>query len=264
MRQTKGTVDQLSSRLSAMEEALRRSERMVVASRYAGAIIHEVNNPLEALSNLVYLAKHSPADAAQVWHYMEMAESQLLRIGEITRRTLSFYKEQTQEKDFDLVEIAESALTIHAQRTRRQSVEVRKRVRGPAMARVFAGEILQVLSNLLLNALDSLPEEGAILHVRVRATEKDVYITISDNGTGIDPRIYSNMFQPHHTTKEDGTGLGLWLSRNIVHKHNGKICCRSSRLPGKTGTTFRLTFPKSRVGSATRTRILGSRISQDA
>src|ERR1700712_5051987 len=185
VHETTGTVAQLSSRLNAMEEALRRSERLAVASRYAGAIMHEVNNPLEALSNLVYLAKHSPADPAQVSRYMEIAEGQLLRISEITRKTLSFYKDQTQEKDFDLVEIAESALTIHALRTSRQSVEIRKRVQGPAMARVFAGEILQVLSNLLLNSLDSLPEKGAILHLRIKATEHDVHITISDNGTGI-------------------------------------------------------------------------------
>jgi signal transduction histidine kinase len=234
-----------------MEDALRRSERLALASRYAGAIMHEVNNPLEALSNLVYLAKHCPDDAKQVSHYMEIAESQLLRIGDITRKTLSFYKEQSQEKDFDLIDIAESALMIHAQRTSRQSVEIRKRTNGPAMARVFAGEILQVLSNLFLNSLDSLPTEGAILHLRVRSSDEHVHITVSDNGTGIDQAIYENMFQPHRTTKEDGTGLGLWLSRNIVQKHQGKITCRTSRKPGRTGTTFRLTFPKSKITAAT-------------
>jgi signal transduction histidine kinase len=245
--ETTTTVAQLSSRLLAMEEALRRSERLSIASRYAGAIMHEVNNPLEALSNLVYLAKHSPNDAAQISRYMEIAESQLVRLGDITRKTLSFYKDQAQEKEFDLVDIAESALTIHSQRTSQQRVEIRKRVSGPTMARVFAGEILQVLSNLFLNSLDSLPQEGAILYLRLKATEHHVHITISDNGTGIDPAIYANMFEPHHTTKENGTGFGLWLSRNIVHRHQGKISCRTSRVPGKTGTTFRLTFPKSQA-----------------
>jgi signal transduction histidine kinase len=247
VQKTSSTEEQFSSRLKALEEALRRSERLAVASRYAGAMMHEVNNPLEALSNLVYLAKHAHSDAAQVSHYMEIAESQIVRLGDITRRTLSFYKDQAQEKDFDLVEIAESALKIHAHRSHRQGVEIRRQVQGPAIASVFAGEILQVLSNLLLNSLDFLPETGAVLSIRIKATKDNVHIVVSDNGSGIDPQIYSNMFEPHHSSRPDGTGLGLWLSRNIIRKHRGTIGCRSSRLPGRTGTTFRISLPKSQM-----------------
>ena len=242
-------IGQLSARLSALEEALRHSERLAVASRYAGAIMHEVNNPLEALCNLVYLAKHAPNDADQVRQFMEIAEGQLQRLSSITRKTLSFYKDQTQEKDFDLVDIAESALTIHAHRTQRQGVEIRRRIDGPAIARVFAGEILQVVSNLVLNSLDSLPREGAVICLRVRNAKDKVHITVSDNGTGIDPAIYANMFQAHRTTKAEGSGLGLWLSHTIVQKHEGRILCRSSRSPSRTGTTFRLSFPKSRLAA---------------
>jgi signal transduction histidine kinase len=183
---------------------------------------------------------------------MEIAETQLLRLGEITRKTLSFYREQTEASHFDLIEIAESALKIHSHRVKRQNVDIRKRVAGPAVASVFAGEILQILSNLILNSLDALPESGAVLCVRVRTSQGKVHITIADNGAGIEPSIYENMFQPHRTTKSQGTGLGLWLSRKIVEKHNETIRCRSSRQPGGSGTTFRLSLPRSQSSTGRR------------
>jgi signal transduction histidine kinase len=243
-------IDELSARLRAAEDALLRSERLAVASRYAGAIMHEVNNPLEALTNLVYITKNEPDDPDRVQRNMEIAEGQLLRLGEITRKTLSFYREQTETKDFNLSEIVESALKVHSHRTRRQNVDIRKRVADPAVASVFAGEILQILSNLILNSLDALPESAAVLCVRVKTSQGKVHITIADNGAGIEPSIYKNMFQPHRTTKSHGTGLGLWLSRRIIEKHNGTISCRSSRRPGRSGTTFRLSLPTSPATSA--------------
>jgi signal transduction histidine kinase len=245
-------IDELSARLRAAEDALLRSERLAVASRFAGAIMHEVNNPLEALTNLVYITKNEPDDPDRVRRNMEIAEGQLLRLGEITRKTLSFYREQTETKDYDLNEIAESALKVHLHRARRQNVDIRKRVADHAMASVFAGEILQILSNLILNSLDALPESDAVLCVRVRTSQGKVHITIADNGAGIEPSIYNNMFQPHRTTKSQGTGLGLWLSRKIVEKHNGTISCRSSRRPGRSGTTFRLSLPTSQASAVRR------------
>jgi signal transduction histidine kinase len=246
------TIDELSARLRAAEDALLRSERLAVASRYAGAIMHEVNNPLEALTNLVYITKNEPADPDRVQRNMEIAESQLLRLGEITRKTLSFYREQTETKNFDLSEIVESSLKVHWHRAKRQNVDIRKRVPGPAVASVFAGEILQILSNLILNSLDALPESAAVLCVRVRTSQNKVHITIADNGAGIEPSIYKNMFQPHRTTKSQGIGLGLWVSRRIVEKHNGTISCRSSRRSGRSGTTFRLSLPTSQASVALR------------
>jgi signal transduction histidine kinase len=242
-------MEELSARLRAAEDALQRCERLAVASRYAGAIMHEVNNPLEALTNLVYLTKNDSANPDRVRRNMEIAESQLRRLGEIACKTLSFYREQTEARDFDLIEIAESALKVHSHRAKRQNVDIRKRVAGPAVASVFAGEILQILSNLILNSLDALPESDPVLCVRVKTFQGKVHITIADNGSGIDPSIYENMFQPHRTTKNQGTGLGLWLSRNIVEKHNGTIRCRSSRRPGRSGTTFRLSLPTSQIST---------------
>jgi signal transduction histidine kinase len=115
------------------EKALERSERLAVASRYAGAVMHEISNPLEALINLVYLA-----NVSSVLQNMEIAESQLARLSDIARTTLSFYREQAEAKDFDLVAIAESALMIHTRRAQRQKIQIRKDLKGPVTARVFA------------------------------------------------------------------------------------------------------------------------------
>jgi signal transduction histidine kinase len=207
--------------------------------------MHEVNNPLEALTNLVYLTQRTPQDTSAVLENMRIAESQLLRLGEITRTTLSFYREQAEATDFDMVKIAESALLIHARRARSQKVEVHKELKGPAMARVFAGEILQVVSNLIINALDAVPESGGVLSLRVRTLNGQVHISVSDNGSGIDSSMSKVLFEAHQTTKKHGTGLGLWLSKNIAERHKGTIAYRCKKRPGKTGTTFKLSLPIS-------------------
>jgi signal transduction histidine kinase len=237
------TNEELLERLKIAEEALQRSERLAVASRFAGAVMHEVNNPLEALTNLVYLTKRSPRHTSAVIRNMEIAESQLVRLSEITRATLSFYREQAEAKDFDLVEIAESALMIHSRRAQRQNVDVRKQIKGPATARVFAGEILQVISNLIINALDAVPETGGILTLRVKTFKGKIHISVADNGSGVAPAMSKIMFQAHQTTKSHGTGLGLWLSKGIAEKHDGTITYRRE----KTGTTFRLVLPMSKI-----------------
>jgi signal transduction histidine kinase len=153
-------IAELSLRLKLAEAALQQSEHLVVASRYAGAIMHEVNNPLEALTNLVYLTKNAPQNVSGVVANMEIAEGQLLLLGDITRKTLSFYKVQSEAKDFDLVDILEAAIKVHGVRSDRQRVEIRKQIQGPATARVMPGEILQILSNLILNSLDALSDGG--------------------------------------------------------------------------------------------------------
>jgi signal transduction histidine kinase len=239
------TNEQLIERLRNAEEALRRSERLAVASRYAGAIMHEVNNPLEALTNLVYLTQQTPHDPVVVLENMAIAQTQLSRLGEVTRTALNFYREQAEAKDFDLVEIAESALLIHSRRAQRQKVEIRKAMRGPATARVYAGEILQVVSNLVINALDAIPESGGVLSLDVRTHNGKVHISVTDNGSGISPSMAKVLFEAHKTTKSHGTGLGLWLSKSIAERHRGTITYRSTKRAGKTGTTFKLSLPLS-------------------
>ena len=227
------------------EEALQRSERLAVASRYAGAVMHEINNPLEALTNLVYLTKQAPHNVSSVLQNMEIAESQLARLSDIARTTLSFYRDQAEAKDFDLVAIAESALMIHSRRAQRQKIKIRKDLKGPVTARVFGGEILQVISNLIINALDAVPETGGVLSLRVRRYKGKVHLSVTDNGRGVTPAMAKVLFQAHRTTKSHGNGLGLWLSKQIAEKHNGTITYQRETRPGRNATTFRLTLPAS-------------------
>lgn len=240
------TREQLQIRLQAAEEALQRCERLAVASRYAGAVMHEVNNPLEALTNLVYLTRQTKSDPQRVDENMEIAEKQLQNLANITRKTLSFYRDQTEAKDFDLVDIAESALRIHAERARKQRISVHMKTDGPAFASVFASEILQILSNFIVNSLDALPTEGGVLCVRVRNTGDRIHVIVADNGSGIEEKVYANIFTAHNTSKSHGTGLGLWLSHGIAKKHGGCVSCRSSVVFGKSGSTFRLSLPASK------------------
>lgn len=216
--------------------------------------MHEINNPLESVTNLVYITKQTPNDARSVFQNMEIAESQLARLGEIARTTLSFYREQVEAKDFDLVAIAESALLMHSRRANRQGVEIRGKLKGPVTARVFAGEILQVLSNLISNALDAVPGSGGVLSITVRRYKEKVHISVTDNGDGVDPKLSKFLFEAHHTTKSHGNGLGLWLSKNIAEKHKGTLTYHRENHPGKTGTIFRLTLPLIKPSTEVRQR----------
>jgi signal transduction histidine kinase len=237
------TPEQLRERLRMAEESLRRSERLAIAGRFAGAVVHEVNNPLEALANLVYLTKKEAHLPERVRKNMLVAETQLDRLAEITRKTLSYYREQTEAKQFDLVEIAESALRIHAHRISAGSIKLRKELPDQLMVKALGGELLQVFSNLILNALDALPEKDAVFCLRIRADRERAYITFSDNGHGIHPSVREGLFEPYVTSKSSGTGVGLWLSKRILDKHQGAIRFRSSHKTGQSGTTFRLSLP---------------------
>lgn len=233
----------LRERLRQAEDALERSERLAVASRYAGAVMHEVNNPLEAITNLVYLTKLQKNDPEQVLQNMLVIEEQLQTLGRVTSQALTFHREQPEARDTDLVQIAESALKLHANKLARQGVRVSRRFRGPAMARVYGTEILQVVSNLILNAIDVLPREGGLICLCVKSCPQCVHLTVADNGPGVPEHFEATLFEPYVTSKASGTGLGLWLSRRIIHKHSGSLRFRTSRGMQRSGTTFRLSLP---------------------
>ncbi|WP_158793594.1 sensor histidine kinase [Granulicella sp. L60] len=236
-------VPSLEERLDKAEKALERSERMAVASRYASAIMHEVNNPLEAITNLIYLTKLERHDPQQVLDNMTVVEEQLKSLGKVTSKALTFHREQSEAKDHDLVEIAETALKLHSDRLSRHGISVTRRYRGPAMAFVFGSEILQVVSNLLLNAAEVLERGQGRICVSVKSCPNSMHMTITDNGPGIPDRFATRLFEPYLTSKVSGTGLGLWLSSRIIEKHRDTLRFRTSRREGKTGTTFRISLP---------------------
>ena len=234
-------------RLRRLEEALERCERMALASRYAAAIMHEVNNPLEAITNLVYLTKTQNNDPVAVLENMGIVEQQLAILSQVTSQALTFHRVQPEARDWDVAEITESALKLHTEKIARHGITVESRFQRPAVTRAFGTEILQVVSNLLLNAMDSVPRENGRLSIRVRMRSRSVHITISDNGSGVPTHVAEHLFEPYITTKTHGTGLGLWLSKRIITKHNGTLRFRTSQRAGQRGTSFRITLPLASV-----------------
>ncbi len=211
--------------------------------------MHEVNNPLEAITNLVYLTKIQKSNPKQVLKNMLVIEEQLATLGRVTRQALTFHRDQGEAKEFDLVDIAESALRLHADKLAKHRISIDRQFRGPATASVVGSEIMQVLSNLILNAVDALPRGEGRISVRVKSTGQSVHILVSDNGEGIPVTFASRLFEPYVTSKTSGTGLGLWLSHRIVSKHGGTLRFRSSRRKGRSGTSFRISLPKAQPAS---------------
>jgi signal transduction histidine kinase len=237
------TYEELLVRLRLVEESLRQSERRAIAGRYAGVVMHEVNNPLEAIGNLVFLTKSLPDAGAQVRINMQVIEAQLARLGEITRKTLSFHRNETEAMAFDLVDIADAALRVHMQPLLSQTVALTKVLPDRAVVYGRPGEILQVISNLLLNSIQALPAQNAEIRVRIRQVGHRVHVTLADNGHGIPKSLQSSLFRPYTTARRGGTGIGLWLCKQIMDGHDGKIRFRSSQRFGRSGTVFLLTFP---------------------
>ncbi len=238
---------EVEERLRQAELALERSERLAVASRYAGAVMHEVNNPLEAITNLVYLTKLQKDEPEHVLENMLVVEEQLQLLGRVTREALNFHREQTDPRETDLVDIAESALKLHADKLLKGGIAVRKQFSGPVMANVYGSEILQVVSNLILNAIEVLPHAEGRIGIRISKTGQRVHLTITDNGPGIPEHFAARLFEPYLTSKSSGTGLGLWLSHRIIGKHRGTLRFRTCRKAGRRGTTFRISLPAARA-----------------
>lgn len=228
---------------ASLYEALRRAEERATAGQLALEMIHEIRNPLEALSNLTYLTMLSAADPDRVREYCKLSEEQMATVNRIASQTLSFARPIRSPRAVNLNSVADAALRIHQRTIESKRVRLVKDLDEQVTAEVYTGEILQVISNVVVNALDALQEEGT-LHLRLRRRNSEIQLVIADNGHGIAKDDLASIFEPFFTTKEgQGTGLGLALSKNIMDKHRGKIRLRSSIRPGRSGTTFRISFP---------------------
>ncbi len=229
------------------EEALRRSEKLAVAGRLAATIAHEINNPLEAVINLVYLARTSRSPAA-TREYLERAESELGRVSAIASETLKFYRQSNRPAETQIPEILRSLLVLYRDKIAASKVELRTDFVDVPPIVAFAGELRQVFSNLLTNAIDAAA--GARIEIRLRRARdrsgrKGVKVVVADTGTGIPASIKSSIFEPFVSTKETrGTGLGLWVSSEIVRKHGGSIRVRSCSRPDLHGSVFCIFLPE--------------------
>lgn len=220
-----------------------KTEERNTAGRLALEVMHEIRNPLEALGHLTYLTLEEAHDPDKVIQYMKMAEEQMATLNQIVSHTLGCARSTSDPTTSDLSSLAESALRIHHKRISEKNIHLVKDFPQGLTARIHMGEILQVVSNLIVNALDAMQSNGT-LSVRLRRRRDNFYIVVADNGQGIRPENAERIFEPFFTTKEEnGTGLGLSLSKDIVGRHGGRIGVRSSVRPGKSGTMFRVSLP---------------------
>ena len=227
------------------EQALLRSERLATAGRLAASIAHEINNPLEALTNLLFLAKLDETVPGNTRSLLEVADKELQRLSHIAARSLKFYRQRTAPASTSLEDLIESVLFFNEPAMRLHGIAVERRFRPAPHVLCLPGEIQQVFTNLIGNALEALPEGGQLIvgvrPARDAAGRDGVRVTVADRGYGMNRQTLTNLFHPFVTTKGDsGTGLGLWVSKGIVEKHQSKIAVRSRQ---DRGTVFRLFFP---------------------
>lgn len=251
------------------EEALRRTEKLAATGRLAASIAHEINNPLEAVTNLLYLLRYQPTLDEEGTRYVEMAQQEVARMSQITQQTLRFYRQPTQPTQASICETMDSVLTLYQGRLHAMQIEVTRRYSDNVDLYAFAGELRQLFANLIGNAMDAMPQGGR-LTVTVRAsrdwrdgTTPGVRVVVADTGCGMLPGVRKRIFEPFFTTKEvTGTGLGLWVSAEIVEKHNGQVRVRSRVAPApspqsdtdagndrppQSGTVFMIFFPHDGV-----------------
>lgn len=241
MKETSIVAD-LKSRLSEISEALRRAEERAAPGLLALELMHEIRNPLEAVGNLAYLAMEEADDGEAVRAYLRRIEEQLTTLNHIASQTLGFARTTNSPQQIRLATLAEAALRIHQSTMKAKQIRVVKDLPQEVTAQVYTTEMLQVMSNLIVNSLDALPRAGT-LWMRLRRRNREIHIVVADNGHGIPAEHIDQIFEPFFTTKKVGTGLGLALSKRIVEHNRGKISMRSSVRPGRSGTTFKISLP---------------------
>ena len=232
------------------EAALLQSEKLAVVGRLASSIAHEINNPLEAVTNLLYLAQNSD-DIVEIKEFLATTERELRRVSAIANQTLRFHKQASSPQAVTASALFDSVLSVYQGRTINTGVQIDRRDRATTSICCFEGEIRQVISNLFCNALEAVsPGQGGRIILRSREAthwatgERGLLFTVADTGAGISPEVEDRIFKPFFTTKSvTGTGLGLWVSKEIVDRHHGFLRFRTSQDPRHHGSVFTLFLP---------------------
>jgi PAS domain S-box-containing protein len=238
-------TDVTQSRLQ--DEALRKSEKLAAVGQLASLIAHEINNPLESITNLLYLIQQTES-MDEVQQYARIAQTELSRVTEITLQTLRFHRQQSKPVEMDMAELLRALMVLYTGRMLVRNITPETKLDASPRVVALEGEIRQVLNNLVRNALDAMSGGGRLmirLHPETdrHSGRKGVRVTVADTGEGISPEIKPHLFEAFQTTKElTGTGLGLWVSKGIVERHGGRIRMRSRRGAGH-GTVFAVWLP---------------------
>jgi PAS domain S-box-containing protein len=229
-------------------EALRKTEKLAATGRLAGTMAHEINNPLEAVTHLLYLIDKSSSLDQAARNYTQIAMAEVDRIGHIAKQALGFYREASSPVNVKISELVSNVVELYNAGAQNKGVQLEAQLENDASVKAFPGEMRQVFSNLIVNAVDAVPRGGTV-KVRVKhgrdwaSRRMGIRVLVSDNGPGIPPDVRPHIFEPFFTTKgERGTGIGLWVSEGVVEKQGGRIRLKSST--GRMhGTTFSVFLP---------------------
>lgn len=230
------------------EAALVRAEKLAAMGRLASTVAHEINNPLESVTNLLYLARSSPSLDSDTESYLVTAERELARLSNITRLTLGFVRTSASADETEMAEVVNEVLSIFHHRFETKNVKVECHYEPDVSIMIAPHELRQIATNLIANAADAVNVEHAHIAIRIAREEQKAVLIIEDNGEGIDPIHLPRIFEAFFSTKEEvGTGIGLWVTRELVEKNGGRIFAHSSTKPGglPSGATtqFRIEFP---------------------
>ena len=236
------TVDITERKLA--EAALLRSEKLAAMGRLASTVAHEINNPLEAVTNLLYLARTDPTVTGTASEWLQTAERELARLGNITRLTLGLVRTSATRSVIDIAESIDDVLSIFRHRYERKDIQIERDYQSGVTVSIAPHELRQIATNLIANAIDAIDGVGSRIAIRVHREGELAVFLLEDSGVGISPAHISRIFEAFFSTKEDvGTGIGLWVTKELVEKNGGRISVQSGDLPHGMKTRFRVELP---------------------
>jgi len=231
------------------QDALLRSEKLATAALLASSIAHEINNPLEAVTNLIFLAKNAPVSPIAKG-FLETADDELRRVAAVVSKSLRFHRQSSRPSPVHIDHLIDSTLSLYKARVTQAEITIERRSRTSSQITCLDGEVRQVLNNLVGNAIDAIGTQGGRLLVRSRSAmqwtsgRRGILVTVADTGQGISRQNLCKIFEPFFSTKgEQGTGLGLWICKEIVERHRGVLRVKSKKGETHTGTVFTLFLP---------------------
>ena len=236
--------------LERAANVLRENQKLLTLGRLAASIAHEINNPLESITNLLYLMEIDDSSPQKSAEYLKLAQRELNRVVDISKQTLTFSRETSTPVRLHLAELIEEVLVLYGRKVADKDLRIIREYESSQAITAFPGEMRQVLSNLIINAIEASTRGGTLI-LRIRDTRKwsDVGVrglrfSLADNGPGISPDVRRRLGEPFFTTKgQAGTGLGLWVTRSILSRYGGNLQLRSSTSENGHGTVFSIFLP---------------------
>jgi PAS domain S-box-containing protein len=229
-----------------MERLLLQSEKLAATGRMAAAVAHEINNPLESLMNLIFLARQNSQPESRVSRLLATAEQELERVAHIARQTLGYYRDTGAPIEIHIHDLLENVLTVYNAKMLSAGIALDTRFNDLQKVSVSKGEMLQVFSNIIANSIDAMQGGGVLTIItrKILAAKDGIQISFQDNGSGIEQENLTRVFEPFFTTKGNlGTGIGLWVVRELVEKRGGQVAIASSTTPGRSVTTVTVFIP---------------------